>query len=281
MSISKPKNRKAKTRTSLLRFDGKKSIQKSDFLATEEPLEIRLVAGKNKQTIAITMRTPGNDFELAAGFLFAEGVIGTKDEIRRIAYCTDHNEPQLYNIVNVELKGDALPELPGLDRHFFTNSACGVCGKSALENLHSRCTPLQSKLRVEAGIISSLPEKLKTAQALFGLTGGLHAAALFDSRGKLVASREDVGRHNALDKLLGWAFLENKLPLDDHLVLVSGRASYELVQKCITAGVGVLAAISAPSSLAVELAGDFNLTLIGFLRGSFNLYTAPQRIVLP
>lgn len=225
------------------------------------------------------MRTPGHDFELAAGFLFAEGVIGSREEVRRIAYCVDTEEPQQYNIVNVELKAELLPELSGLDRHFFTSSACGVCGKSALENLQVRCKPLESGFTVDAAMISSLPDKLRKSQALFDSTGGLHAAALFDAKGNLVAAREDVGRHNALDKLLGWAFLEDKLPLENHMVLVSGRASYELVQKALAAGVPILAAISAPSSLAVDLAKEFNLTLLGFLRESFNLYSGKERVL--
>lgn len=236
---------------------------------------------RQRQTVAVTMRTPGNDFELAAGFLFAEGVIREREEIGRIAYCTDRDEPQRYNIVTVELRADTLPDLSALDRHFFTHSACGVCGKSGLENLHLRgYEQLEASFTVPSEIIPSLPETLRRHQSLFDSTGGLHAAALFDKSGQLLASREDVGRHNALDKLIGWALLEGKLPLSECIVLVSGRASYELVQKTLAAGIPVLAAISASSSLAVEVAAEFNLTLIGFLRGSFNIYTAPERILL-
>lgn len=281
MSIAKNRP-KARTRTSLLRIESGLAVPKSDQLATEEPLEIRLVAGNAKQpcrqTVAITMRTPSQDFELAAGFLFAEGVIKDRDEIRRIAYCTDPVEPQQYNIVNVELKSAVLPNLAPLERHFYITSACGVCGKSGLDNLLLRHTRLESSVEISAEVIAGLPEKLRQQQGLFNQTGGLHAAALFNHQGELLQVREDVGRHNALDKLVGWAFLSNRLPLSQHLVLVSGRASYELAQKTLAAGIPILAAISAPSSLAVDLAREFNLTLIGFLRGSFNLYSVPERV---
>ena len=287
--MSKRKTRPgAKTRASLLRVEDGIAQPKRDDLVTEEPLEIRLeVEGRGskvkgqRQTVAVTMRTPGHDFELAAGFLFAEGVIRGREEIRRIAYCTDEGELQQYNIVNLELRFPILPDLSPLDRHFFTNSACGVCGKSGLENLRLRgYKPLEPGFTVPAGIVSSLPDTLRRHQSLFANTGGLHAAALFDKQGKLLASREDVGRHNALDKLIGWALLEGKLPLSECIVLVSGRASYELAQKTLAAGIPILAAISAPSSLAVDVAKEFNLTLIGFLRGSFNLYSAPERVLL-
>ncbi|GIW37636.1 MAG: sulfurtransferase FdhD [Meiothermus sp.] len=232
------------------------------------------------RTLAVTMRTPGHDFELAAGFLFAEGVVASRSEIRRIAYCTDPGEPQQYNIVNIELASDTLPSLAPLERHFYTTSACGVCGKAGLENLRLRYEPLEPGFKVSSQMLVELPGLLSQHQALFQRTGGLHAAALFDQFGKLLALREDVGRHNALDKLLGWAFLENRLPLCEHIVLVSGRASYELAQKTLAAGIPILAAISAPSSLAVELASQFNLTLVGFLRGAFNVYCGAERIAL-
>lgn len=254
----------------------------SDELVTEEPLEIRLLAGKQRRTLAVTLRTPGQDFELAAGFLFAEGVVRSREAIRRIAYCTDPDEAQRYNIVNVELRGEGLPDLGQLERHFYTTSACGVCGKAGLERLKLRGQrPLEDASRVRAEVLAHLPEKLRRAQGLFERTGGLHAAALFDLEGELLAVREDVGRHNALDKLIGWALLEGRLPLRERVVLVSGRASYELCQKALAAGVPILAAISAPSSLAVELARQFKLTLVGFLRESFNIYSHPERILLP
>lgn len=250
-------------------------------MATEEPLEIRLLAAQTRgKTVAITMRTPGHDFELAAGFLLAEGLVRHRDEIRRIAYCTDPSEPQQYNIVNVELNTATLPDLAPLERYFYTTSACGVCGKASLENLQRRYAPLDISWRVSSQVIAQLPKQLRAQQTLFAQTGGLHAAALFDREGRLLALREDVGRHNALDKLLGWALLENRLPLSEQIVLVSGRASYELAQKTLAAGIPILCAISAPSSLAVELAQAFNLTLIGFLRDSFNVYSGTERLLL-
>jgi FdhD protein len=258
-------------------------ITRSDALATEEPLEIRLAAGRSTRTVAVTMRTPGHDFELAAGFLYAEGVVGGRDQIVRIRYCTDPavDAEQQYNIVTVDLTGDDLPSLPSLDRSFFTTSACGVCGKASLEALRLRgCDRVASGAAVDADVLVSLPERLRAEQGLFEATGGLHAAALFTVRGELVAVREDVGRHNALDKLIGWAVLEGRMPLGDHVVMVSGRASFELVQKALVARAPVLAAVSAPSSLAVELAREFGMTLVGFLRGDqFNVYAGFERVV--
>lgn len=263
----------------MLRIEGGRAHARPDHLVTEEPLEIRLQSGLGeRRTLAVTMRTPGHDFELAAGFLFAEGVIAGRSEIRRMAYCTDPGEPQQYNIVNVELGSATLPNLAPLERHFYTTSACGVCGRAGLENLRLRYGPLEPGFRVSSQMIVELPRLLSQHQALFQQTGGLHAAALFDKCGELLAVREDVGRHNALDKLLGWALLEDRLPLSEHIVLVSGRASYELAQKTLAAGIPILTAISAPSSLAVELAREFNLTLIGFLRGSFNVYSGLERL---
>ena len=255
---------------------------RSDYLATEEPLEIRLLAGHQKQTVAVTMRTPGADFELAAGFLFGEGVLRARDEIARITYCLDPDvdADQQYNIVNVQLRADSLPNLVSLERHFYTTSACGICGKASLEALRIRgCEMAPSGPEIGADLLTSLPDKLRKAQGIFETTGGLHAAALFDTRGSLVALREDVGRHNAMDKLIGWAFLDGRLPLANYLIMVSGRASFELLQKCLIAGAPIFCAVSAPSSLAFALAQDFGLTLVGFLRGDrFNIYTGPERI---
>ena len=259
--------------------------QRADYLATEEPLEIRLLAGREKQTVAVTMRTPGADFELASGFLFGEGVLQTRDELARITYCLDPevDADQQYNIVNVQLRTDSLPDLVSLERHFYTTSACGVCGKTSLEALRIRgCPAASSGPEVTADLLTSLPDKLRKAQGVFETTGGLHAAALFDARGTLLALREDVGRHNAMDKLVGWAFLEGRLPLTDHLVMVSGRASFELLQKCLVAAAPIFCAVSAPSSLAVALAREFGLTLVGFLRGDrFNIYTGHERVRVP
>lgn len=253
----------------------------SDELATEEPLELRLVAGNEHRTIAVTLRTPGNDFELAAGFLFGEGVIQRRSEIKRIAYCVEEGQEQLYNIVSVELRSQALPRLPTLERHFFTTSACGLCGKASIESLSARgLSPVSGDSTISAKVLQELPEKLRKAQQLFDLTGGLHAAALFDLEGNLIALREDIGRHNAMDKLVGWALLEGKLPLAQCIVVVSGRASFELVQKALAAGIPIFASVSAPSNLAVDLAASFGMTLAGFLRGErFNVYAHPERVV--
>ena len=254
-----------------------------DALATEEPMEIRLISGEARQTVAVTMRTPGADFELAAGFLYGEGIVSSPEDISRISYCVDADldAGQQYNIVNVELRGGRSYNLRPLKRHFYTTSACGVCGKASLEQLELRgCPVIPAGPEIAPETIYALPEKLREAQGLFDATGGLHAAALFDKEGELVALREDVGRHNATDKLVGWALLEGRLPLSDHLVMVSGRSSFEILQKCLTAGVPVVCAISAPSSLAVDVARQFGMTLVGFLRGNrFNVYSGHERIL--
>jgi FdhD protein len=271
---------KTKTRVRVVE-DGKMRIR-PDTLATEEPMEIRLLAGDHRQTVAVTMRTPGADFELAAGFLYGEGIVKSPDDIARISYCVDSDldAAQQYNIVNVELRGGTEYDLRPLERHFYTTSACGVCGKASLEQLELRgCPVVGPGPEVSAETLYSLPEKLREAQGLFDATGGLHAAALFDQEGNLVALREDVGRHNATDKLVGWALLEGRLPLSGHIVMVSGRSSFEILQKCLTAGVPFVCAISAPSSLAVDVAREFGMTLVGFLRGRrFNVYAGHERV---
>lgn len=251
-----------------------------DDLATEEPLEIRLVAGGRTRTLAVTMRTPGNDFELAAGFLFSEGVIREREEIAGISYCIDPrvDAQQRYNIVNVQLASQELPELERLERHFTMSSACGVCGKANIDALQTRAARIEDPVRVSPAFVAALPEKMHAAQRVFASTGGLHAAALFDGEGTLLVLREDVGRHNAVDKITGWALLGGKMPLHGCVLLVSGRASYELVQKSIVARIPVLCAVSAPSSLAVELANAFGMTLLGFVRGTrANVYAGRER----
>ena len=257
---------------------------RSDYLATEEPLEIRIVAKGVRQTVAVTMRTPGNDFELAAGFLHGEGVIGSREDVAQISYCVDPDvdAEQQYNIVNVTLRHDAAPDLAPLERHFSITSACGVCGKASLDALQLRnCPVIPPGPEVAAEVLYTLPETLRQAQGVFQKTGGLHAAALFDAGGQLLAVREDVGRHNALDKLVGWALLEGRLPLSEGILLVSGRSSYEILQKSLAAGIPIVCAISAPSSLAVDLARRFGITLVGFLRDErCNVYTARERIVV-
>jgi FdhD protein len=253
---------------------------RTDSLATEEPLEIRLV--NPKRTVAITMRTPGADFELAAGFLYSEGIINQRSDIKTIRYCVDPrvDGTQRYNIVNIELQAELQPDLQPLERHFFTTSACGVCGKASLEALRLRgCALMDEGLPVSSAVICRLPDQLRTAQRLFEQTGGLHAAALFTAEGELLSVQEDVGRHNALDKLIGAALLAEQLPLSDRILLVSGRSSYELLQKCLAARIPIICGVSAPSSLAVALAAEFGITLIGFLRGDrFNIYTHRKRI---
>ena len=254
--------------------------ERPDQVATEEPLEIRLVQAGRTRTVAVTMRTPGEDAELALGFLFAEGVIERREQVRRAAPCAGP-EPGCANIIEVELaKGVPEPELAGLERHFFSTSACGVCGKAGLDALRLRVPgAMPPGPAVPAEVVAALPARLREAQGLFASTGGLHAAALFDAEGRLLAAREDVGRHNALDKLVGWAFGEGRLPLHEHVVMVSGRSSYEILQKCLAAGVPVVCAVSAPSSLAVELADRFGITLVGFLREDrFNVYSGVERI---
>ena len=277
------RRRGSKTKTRIKIFEGDSTRRRPDTLATEEPMEIRLVSGGDTQTVAVTMRTPGADFELAAGFLYGEGIISSRGDIRRISYCVDPevDVEQQYNIVNVELRPGVSYDVRSLERHFYTTSACGVCGKASLEQLELRgCPVIPPGPEVTAQTIYSLPDKLRSTQRLFDSTGGLHAAALFDQDGNLLALREDVGRHNATDKLVGWALLEGKLPLNEHVVMVSGRSSFEILQKCLTAGVPIVCAISAPSSLAVDVARDFGMTLVGFLRGEkFNVYAGAERII--
>ena len=281
-ATSEPRRRGSKSRVRVRVVKEGRIRVRPDTLATEEPLEIRLISGDVRQTAAVTMRTPGADFELAAGFLYGEGIVRSPEDILKISYCVDADldAEQQYNIVNVKLRGSRDYDLKSLERHFYTTSACGVCGKASLEQLELRgCPTILPGPNVAAEVIYSLPEKLRKAQGLFEATGGLHAAALFDARGNLVALKEDVGRHNATDKLVGWALLEGRLPLSNHIVMVSGRSSFEILQKCLAAEVPVVCAISAPSSLAVDVARRFGMTLVGFLRGKrFNVYNGHERI---
>lgn len=275
----------SQTRVTVTVVEGGHGRRRPDTLATEEPLEIRVAAGGRRRTLAVTMRTPGADFELAAGFLFGEGVLAERDDLRRISYCVDSQEEQRYNRVNVELSAAELPELAGLERHFYTSSACGVCGKASLEALELRgCAALPPGPTVSAELLCQLPEALRAGQGIFATTGGLHAAGLFDTSGRLLALREDVGRHNALDKLVGWALLNRPgagPPLRECIVMVSGRTSYEIAQKCLAAGAPILCSVSAPSSLAVDVARRFGMTLVGFLRGQrFNIYAGAERVAL-
>lgn len=262
-------------------------IAEQDNLAVEEPLEIRLgyetAEGRREhKSISITMRTPGDDFELAAGFLFTEGIIHDAAEIEEIKHCgVPVGKNFLRNTVRVDLRRGVEIDFKRLERHFYTSSSCGVCGKTSIEALQTLACPVLPPLRpvFDAALVHRLPEILREAQAVFERTGGLHAAALFDETGKLLALREDVGRHNAVDKVIGSQMLAKRVPLEDYLLLVSGRASFELVQKALMAGIPILAAVGAPSSLAVELASEFKMTLLGFVRNKrFNIYAGAQRI---
>jgi len=270
------------SRATIVVVDDGHARRATDLLATEEPMEIRLLAGGEIHTVAITMRTPGSDFELAVGFLHGEQVIRNAEDVRRISYCTDRTiaDEQRYNIVNVELRSGLMPDLEPLDRYFYTSSACGVCGKASLEALRLKACPvIAAGPEVPVATLASFGERLRAKQGLFTSTGGLHAAALFDPSGNLLAAREDVGRHNAVDKLIGWALLDGRTPLRDSVLLVSGRASYEIMQKAAVAGIPIVCAISAPSSLALDLSREFGMTLVGFLRGTrFNIYAGAERI---
>ncbi len=250
-----------------------------DELAVEEPLEIRLdcdIEGRRvHRGVSVTMRTPGHDAELAAGFLFTEGIVTDRAQVAGVHPCRSGNR------VRVELRPGVQVDLARLERHFYTASSCGVCGKASLDAV--RVCPLYRPVAdqpvIDAAVVRRLPEALRAAQAVFDRTGGLHASALFDVGGRLLEVREDVGRHNALDKLIGTAFLAGRTPLSGAVLLVSGRASFELVQKAAVAGIPILAAVGAPSSLAVELAREHGLTLLGFVRHDrFNVYTGAARI---
>ena len=252
-----------------------------DDVATEEPLEMRVRRGAAEFTAAVTMRTPGNDFELAAGFLLAEGIVTRRDTVVSISYCLDPSmdAAQRYNVVTTQLSTLEAQHVHRLERHFSINSACGVCGKTSIDALSTRAGRLQDPVRVPFEQVSLLPARMRDAQRVFASTGGLHAAALFTASGSILTVREDVGRHNALDKAIGWALLNGTVPLTGCAAVVSGRASFELVQKCILAGIPILCAISAPSSLAVQLAQQFGLTLLGFVReGRANVYAGEERI---
>jgi len=255
-------------------------FERADRLAAEEPMEIRVGGpGQDPLSVAVTMRTPGNDFELATGFLSTEGLVGSRTELVSVAYCELPAEEQQYNVVTVRLSQPFDPR--ALQRNFYATSSCGVCGKASLDQVRTSCPRLGPGPTVARSVIPSLPESLRRSQRIFEETGGLHAAGLFDRAGVLLAAREDVGRHNAVDKLAGWAFLRDSLPLGEQVLMVSGRLSFEIVQKAAMMGVPIVCAVSAPSSLAVETADAVGMTILGFVRGAgFNLYTRPDRIDL-
>jgi FdhD protein len=258
--------------------------QRQDQLAVEEPLEIRVVAdgrgGRTRHSVAVTMRTPGQDFELAAGFLFTEGVIRDNQSIWRISYCEGESADEYGNIVEVHLAPEIGFDVDRLSRNVYTSSSCGVCGKTSIDLVRTTLPgPLTGDFQLQPDELLRLPAALADAQPVFSRTGGLHAAALVDPHGEFHLLAEDVGRHNAVDKLVGARLLEGNLPAADQMLLVSGRASFELVQKALMAGIPALVAVGAPSSLAVELALEVGMTLVGFLRdGRFNIYSGYQRV---
>ena len=267
------------------RFTSNSSEAKPDILAIEEPLEIRLGFGPEsdriQKSLSITMRTPGHDFELALGFLFTEGIIQKMDDVTHIDYCTDDAGERSPNIVRVELSAEIKLDWGKFQRHFYTNSSCGICGKASIESLETICpTPITSKIRVHVDVINSLSTTMRKEQLVLNHTGGLHAVALFDSGGNILFLREDIGRHNALDKIIGAALFKSMTPLTEHIVLLSGRSCFELIQKSVVAGLPMIVSVGAPSSLAVETAEKFNVTLAGFANGErFNCYTGVQRII--
>lgn len=270
------------TRRPVLKIDLASSGEprrRPDELAAEEPLEIRV----RKAPLAVTMRTPGHDIDLAMGFLLSEGVIGSADDVVTAQLCAGTDTPNTYNVVDVVLGASVPPPATDPSRNFYTTSSCGVCGKASIDAIRTRSQfdVATDPLTVPARLLAVLPDRLRAAQRTFDRTGGLHAAGLFTAAGDLVVLREDVGRHNAVDKVIGWAVREGRLPLAGHLLLVSGRASFELTQKAWMAGLPMLAAVSAPSTLAAELAEEAGMTLVGFLRGeTMNVYTATQRIAV-
>jgi FdhD protein len=266
-------------RRPVLTLSAKGERHRQDTLAGEEPLELR-VGG---QQLAVTMRTPGDDVELAHGFLLGEGVIGAREDVVSARFCDSRDEDgrHTYNVLDVELAPGVDPPGRDVQRNVYTTSSCGVCGKASLDavRLQTRFSPAADPVRLTPATLSTLPDTLRAAQRVFASTGGLHAAGLFTADGELLVAREDVGRHNAVDKVLGHALLDGRIPAAGCALMVSGRASFELVQKAVMAGVPVLAAVSAPSSLAVELAVDAGLTLVGFLRGdSMNVYAGQARL---
>jgi FdhD protein len=260
------------------KMEGDSSAPVQDLLAVEEPLEIRI----GDRPISLTMRTPGHDFELAAGFLFTEGVLTDSGQILSIRYTNPKERSrQARNSVTVELRPEVEIDFDRLERHFYTTSSCGICGKASIEAVQMKGCPVlpMNAPLIHSSIIHGLPGALRQSQPVFDRTGGLHASALFDSNGALLDLREDVGRHNALDKLIGAQFLQRRTPLADSILLVSGRASFELIQKAVMAGIPVLAAVGAPSSLAVELAQRVHMSLLGFVRNNrFNVYSGSWRI---
>ncbi len=265
------------------------SNEKSDLVAVEEPLEIRLGYGsmenRQQKSVSVTMRTPSHDFELALGFLYSEGIINSYNQILSVKYCVDAGKQATENIVRVELNPDVKYNSRMLQRNFYATSSCGVCGKASIEAIDNMICNLpkqkleQNALKVTYSYIIGLTDTLAKHQKVFEYTGGLHAAALFDESGKIILVREDIGRHNALDKLIGNALTQDLLPLNNKVLLMSSRASFELIQKAVMANISIIVTIGAPSSLAIQTAEQFGVTLIGFLKNDrFNIYTGKERI---
>lgn len=269
---------------SVTKIKGTTSETKQDLLAVEEPLEIRLGFGpkdkRAQRSLAITMRTPGHDFELAAGFLYTEGIIHSADDFFHINHCTDSEGKLSQNIIRVELQPHIELDWNKFSRHFYTNSSCGICGKASIESLEGMCPhKLHSDFKMKASVLHGFNDAMRQTQSVFEHTGALHAAALFDKNGKLVRLREDIGRHNALDKVIGAALIKDEIPLAQHAIMLSGRSCFELIQKALMAHIPIVLAVGAPSSLAVETAENFGITLIGFAKNNaFNIYSSQEKI---
>jgi FdhD protein len=274
---SRPQSARSIDITQVVEWNNGQAQRVEDYLAGEEPLEMR----SGRQRLGVTLRTPGNDCELVAGFLFTEGIVSKREEILSIEAPGDSAQRRANNnnVVRVRLKPRARLSAVGA-RKFSAGSACGICGKESIAQVRRRgIRPPESQSRFDPAMLCQLPEKLRATQAIFGRTGGLHAAALFQSDGEVLVLREDIGRHNAVDKVIGWALLQGKVPLTGHALLVSGRGGFEIVQKALAGGIPLLASVSAPSSLAVRLARELGLTLVGFLRGRrFIVYSGEQRL---
>ncbi|HEX6476761.1 MAG TPA: formate dehydrogenase accessory sulfurtransferase FdhD [Acidimicrobiales bacterium] len=267
--------------TNVLAVRGDRNVELPDRLAAEEPMEIRVGGpGEEPTALSVTMRTPGHDFELAVGFLRSEGIVASSADVASVRYCdAPRGDEQRYNIVTVQLTRPA--EVGGAHRRFSVTASCGICGTATLDQLRRRCDPLGPGPSVAVSRLLALPDALRRSQRLFDQTGGLHAAGLSDAEGTVLSVREDVGRHNAVDKLVGRSLLDDALPLDDRVLVISGRVSFEIVQKAALAGIPILAAVSAPSSLAVTTARDLGMTVIGFIRGArANVYSHPERVDL-
>jgi FdhD protein len=272
---------KPATNTSIVRLNGDNAVNENDWVATEEPLEIRLKfhtpSGITVKSISVTMRTPGQDKELAIGFLYTEGIIHAATDVIDAAFADAKDK----NVIIVSLQPHCRADISKLERNFYTTSSCGVCGKSSIEAVRTTCNILDTKdnITISPTLLYSLPDKLRSQQSVFESTGGLHACAIFSLEGELLALHEDAGRHNALDKLIGSSLLNDKLPLNEHILLLSGRTSFELVQKAVMAGIKIITSVGAPSSLAVQMADEWGITLVGFLRNErCNIYTGAQRI---